>query len=125
MRSLMYIFCTAGEDVDVQKRGIVCVVMNMGSKCGGLLFEEPLALKIPLLLMVFPVRVDATHICREKPSSSRSAHFAKLAKLFPSAMGSRLRVRVRYYSGTYNIILESLEVFQERPFLFLACYKYF
>jgi hypothetical protein len=105
---MMYIFCTAAEDVDVQKKGFVLVVMNTGpNKRGGLLLEEPFASNILLLLMVLPVRVDATHICSEKPSSSMTAHFAKLLPHLWSAMGHRLRVRMRYYSGTYSIFLES------------------
>jgi hypothetical protein len=75
----MYLFCTAAEDEDVQKKGLVCVVMNMGPKCSRLLLDEPSAWKIPLLMRVFPVRVDAIHACSDKPSSLPE----NFAKIFP------------------------------------------
>jgi hypothetical protein len=66
MRCLIYLFSAAAEDEDVQKKGIVCVVMTLGPNTSGLLLDGPAALKIPLLVGVFPVRVDAVHISSEK-----------------------------------------------------------
>jgi hypothetical protein len=99
----MCLFCAAAEDEDVQKRGIVCLLMNMGPKCSGLFLDGPAAWKIPMLMVVFPVRVDAIHIISDKPSG------LKLFPRFWSAMRPRMRVRLRYYTGTYvlYIALES------------------
>ena len=105
LRCLMYLFCTAAEDEDVQKKGIVCVVMNMGPKTRGLLLDGRAGLKIPLLIGVFPVRVDAMHFSVD--NSSMPANFVNIFPHVLSAMSHNIRVRSRYYTGTYNIILES------------------
>lgn len=117
----MYLFCAAAEDEDVQKKGIVCVVMTLGPRCRGLLLDVPSAFKIPPLLGVFPVRVDAVHL-----GSDRSSIPANFAKIFPfvwSAMGVRMRVRSRYYIGMYNIILDSRLLSGTRSYCWiLACH---
>ena len=91
----MYLFCAAAdEDEDVQRRGFVCLMMNIGPRCKRLLLNGSPAWKIPLLMVVFPIRVDAVHIISDKPSS---------LKLFPNlwnALKRRIRLRFRYYTGT-------------------------
>jgi hypothetical protein len=65
MRSIMYLFCAASEDENVQKKGIVCVVMttSIGPKSSRVSLDAVSAVKIPLLVGVFPVRVDAANSC--------------------------------------------------------------
>jgi hypothetical protein len=101
----MYLFCAAAEDENVQKKGIVCVWMNMGPKCIGLVGDKAFALKKALFISVFPVRVDATHICSDK--SGMPADFARIFTQLWSTMSRSIRVRSRYYTGTCNIVSES------------------
>ena len=107
MRALMYFYSTAAKDEDVQKRGIVCVLLNMGPKTSGLLLDGTAILKIPRLLRVLPLRANAVHLCSDRSgkSSSTPANFGKLFPLFWKSMGPRIQVRLRYYSGMYNVIL--------------------
>ena len=97
----MYLFCAAAEDEDVQKKGVVCVVINMGPQSSGLLLDGPATLKIPLLTGVFPIRVDATHVSTD--NSNMPANFVNLFPHVLSAMGPRIRLRSRYYTGTYML----------------------
>ena len=95
----MYFFCAAAEDENVQKRGFVCLVMNIGPRCRQFLLDGSSPWKIPQLMVVFPIRVNAVHILSNKPSS---------LKLFPnlwSALRRRIRLRFRYYTGTYVLYL--------------------
>ena len=105
----MYLCCTAAEDEGVQKRGIVCLLMNMGPKCSGLLLNGPTELKLPMLLGVVPVRFDAIHIISDKPSSLRL-----LPQLW-SAIGPRIRMRSRYYTGTYVLHHIGILTFSRKP----------
>jgi hypothetical protein len=103
MRCLLYLFSAAAEDEEVQKKGLVWVA-RVTPRCGRILLDDPSSLKILQLLRVFPVRMDAIHI-----SSDENSLPAKLCQTFPAiwrAMGRRVRVRSRYYTGTCSMDLE-------------------
>jgi hypothetical protein len=88
----------------VQKKGIVGVI-RVGTRCTGIFFGDPSSVKIPLLIGVFPVRVDAIHV-----SSDKSSMPEKFARYFPkmhSLLSRHIRVRSRYYTGTCSVVLES------------------
>jgi hypothetical protein len=100
----MYFFSAAAEDEELQKKGIVCVI-RVGPACTRILFGDPSAVKVALLIGVIPVRVDAIHVSGDKSSMAE-----KIARLFPkmhSLLSSSIRVRSRYYSGTCSMILDS------------------
>jgi hypothetical protein len=104
MRCLLYFFSAAAEDENVQKKGIVCVV-RVSPKCTRILLDDSSSVKVPLLLKVIPVRVDAIHISGDKSSLP-----AKFARLFPQmwdAMSQCIRVRTRYYTGACRMVSES------------------
>jgi hypothetical protein len=111
MRCIMYLVCTAAEDEDVQKKGLVVVVMNMGPKCtDGVFLLEPSYWKIPMLVAtVFPLHLDAAHCCLEKQKQSVPAKTISqlFEQMWSAMMAPRIRVRLRLYTGTYTIILES------------------
>jgi hypothetical protein len=97
MRCLLYLSSAAAEDEEVQKKGIVGV-FRVGPACTRMLFGGPSSLKIPVLVGVLPVRLDAIHFSSEK--SSTPATFARhFAKVY-SALSHRTGVRSRYYTGT-------------------------
>jgi hypothetical protein len=101
MRCLLYIFSAAAEDEDVQKKGIVWVV-RFTPRCGRILLDDPSSWKLPGLIGVFPVRIHAIHISSDK-NSLPAFLSSKLCKMFPalwSAIGRRMRVRSRFYTGT-------------------------
>jgi hypothetical protein len=104
MRCLIYLTSAAAEDEEVQKKGIVWL-FRVGPRCTRILLDNPSAVKIPLLVGVFPVRVDAAHISGDKSSMPEifARHYAKIY----SALSRRMGVRSRYYTGTCSMVLES------------------
>jgi hypothetical protein len=115
LRCIMYLFCAAAEDEDIQKKGFVSVVMNMGLKNSGILLDKAALLQAPSFVRVLPLRVDALHICNDK-SRSIPANFAKLFPHLWNVMATPLRVRLRYYSGTCKILFWNLGFFQGHAF---------
>jgi hypothetical protein len=110
MRCLIYLCSAAAEDEEVQKTGVV-FVCRVGPRCTRILLDDPSAVKIPLLLGVFPFRVDAIHVSSYKSSMPAifARHFAKIYSALSrqSVLGRRIGVRSRYYTGTCSMVLES------------------
>jgi hypothetical protein len=104
LKTWIYILMTLAEDEENQKRGIVCLLMQLGRLSPSDINTE-LVKENSRLLKWTPLRFSAIHFCHEDPMLDFLTRIALLA------MPSDLRSRHRIHKGPHTELLYSLMTF--------------
>ena len=101
LKAFIYFWLMLAEDEENQKRGVVLILMQMGSldmKRASL----PVSRDLPRLLSWVPLRVCAQHCCSDNAVSGGLFRTALLG------VPADIRGRTRFHNGTYTQIMYSL-----------------
>jgi hypothetical protein len=95
LRRLFYVNTVHSEDVETQKKGLVCVLYNVGQ--GGAEHDTESTWKLTSLLKAIPVRIVAIHFCHE----SRSLWFMTMMAIIKLSATLFMRLRIRTHCGKW------------------------
>ena len=92
LKVLAYIMTSLAEDVETQKRGLVCVLYCVG---GTVDIDFNLHPRGPLLVETFPIRIRGLHFCIDRISNPGLRAFKAILPL----INRDHRSRVRFHDG--------------------------
>jgi hypothetical protein len=104
LKVFIYMLLTLAEDEENQKRGIVCLLMQMG-RFNPMEVNTELAQENPRLMKWIPLRFSAMHLCCDDPA------FSLLFKLGLVGSTPKIRARHRFHIQSHTEIMYSLMTF--------------